>query len=71
MKRKAKQLTLEVRLYLVSADGWEEARVQARTPAGAKYQVLKLLREVGYYNDARAGFRRFLSRGWVARELRR
>jgi hypothetical protein len=71
MSRRAKQLTLEVRLYLVRADGFCEMRVQAKTPAGAKWQVFKLAREAGYYSNARSGFRDFLARGWFARELRR
>ena len=71
MTRRAKQLTLGVRLYLVRADGFCEMRVQARTPAGAKYQVFKLAREAGYFSSSRGGFRDFIDRGWVARELAR
>jgi hypothetical protein len=71
MSRRGKQLTLGVRLFLVRADGWAEVRVQAKSPAAAKYQVFKQAREAGYYRDPRSGFRDFLARGWVARDLGR
>ena len=61
------QLRLNVRLYLVRAQGYPVMQVQAATPAAAKYQVFKLAREAGYF----AHFRQFLSRGFTARELRR
>jgi hypothetical protein len=70
-ERRGQQFRLDVRLYIVRADGWEEVRVQAKTAAAAKYQVFKLAREAGYYRDPRSGFRDFLERGWSARELRR
>jgi hypothetical protein len=71
MKSKGLQLALDVRLYLVRADGFCEMRVQAASPAAAKWQIFKLAREAGYFSDSRSGFRDFLARGWIARELRR
>ena len=73
MARRPKQLTLGVRLYTVRADGYDEMRVQAKTPAGARYQVFKLARDAGWFRDerSRSGFRRFLDKGWSVREMRR
>ena len=71
MTRNGRQLKLNVRYYLVRADGFCEMRVQAATAAAAKWQVFKLAREAGYFSDQRSGFRDFLARGWTASELRR
>jgi len=70
MKR-PQQLSLNVRLYLVRADGFSEMRVQAKTAAAAKWQVFKLAREAGYFSDQRSAFRDFLARGWTASAVRR
>jgi hypothetical protein len=71
MTARGQQLTLNVRYYLVRADGFCEMRVQAANAAAAKYEVFKLAREAGYFSDARSAFRDFLERGWIAREMRR
>lgn len=67
--KKGQQLQLDVRLYLVRADGFCEERVQAKTAAAAKYQIYKRAREAGYFADPRSGFRDFLARGFTASEL--
>jgi hypothetical protein len=70
-KSRGQQLRMDVRLYLVAADGFCEMRVQAANPAAAKWKVFKLAREAGYYSCSRSGFRDFLARGWKAREVGR
>jgi hypothetical protein len=65
-----KQLTLPIRTFRVRCDGFGDVEVQAATASGAKYQVFKRAREAGYFADPRSAFRDFLSRGWVAREVR-
>lgn len=68
MPRKPKQLMLDVRMYSVRADGYE-AEIQAGTPAAAKFELYRRLREAGYFKES--GFRAFLERMPVAWELRR
>jgi hypothetical protein len=71
MNRKPKQLSLPVRLYRVSCDGYVDMEIQALTAGGAKFEVFRRAREAGYFSDRRTGFRDFLNRGWTAREVRR
>lgn len=71
MGRKAKQLTLAVRWFRVTRDGFVDMDVQAKTAAGAKYRVFLDAREAGYFADPRKGSRDFLSRGFRAFEVRR
>ena len=66
-KSKPRQLTMDIKLFLVRADGFAEIRVQACSAAAAKYQVFKKARAAGYFQE---GFRQFLARGFVACELR-
>ncbi|WKA31624.1 hypothetical protein [Bradyrhizobium roseum] len=70
MIRNANQLRLAVRWYVVRCDSLGEIELQAGTAAAAKYQAFKRAREAGYFQH-RGGFRDFLGRGWIVRELRR
>lgn len=67
MKRKPKQLSLPVRLYRVSCDGYADFEIQALTPGAAKFEVFRRAREF----KSHLSFRDFLNRGWKAREVRR
>lgn len=69
MSRRPKQLSMMVRLYRVTCDGFADLDVQAASAPGAKYQAFKKAREAGYFKDERIGFRTFLSRGFKAREI--
>lgn len=71
MKRKARQLRLDVTLFVVRSDGFVDRRIQARSAAAAKFEVFRQLREAGYFSDRAGGFRDFLSRGWSVYEVRR
>lgn len=71
MTKHTKQLTLAVKLFRVSCDGFVDYEVQAATAAAAKYRAFKSAREAGYFRDYRNGFRDFLNRGFTAREVRR
>ena len=66
----AKQLRLAVRWYVVRCDSLGETEIQAGSAAAAKYEAFKRAREAGYF-QRRDGFRDFLGRGWVVREVRR
>lgn len=66
-RRNKNQLTLAIRRFSVRADG-SEAEIQAATPAAAKYELFKRMREAGYFRSA--GFKEFLDRAPVAVELR-
>ncbi len=64
-KRKPQQLKLNVKLFNVRAEGLFEIRIQAASPAAAKYRYFKLAREAGYVSQ----FCDFLRRGLKAVEL--
>ncbi len=51
-RRNKNQLALAIRRFAVRADGFE-ANIQAATPAAAKYELYKRLREAGYCGDFR------------------
>lgn len=63
------QLTLNVKLFVVSCGGFGDIKVQAQSSAAAKYQIFKRAREAGFFEGPWA-FREFLHKGWRARELR-
>lgn len=67
MKREGQQLRLDVRLFLVKADGFCDLQIQAASAPAAKYQAFKMGREAGYFPR----FRDFLNWGFTAEELRR
>ncbi|MBB5051098.1 hypothetical protein HNQ36_001052 [Afipia massiliensis] len=67
-RRNKNQLRLPIRRYSVRADSFE-ADIQAATPAAAKYELFKRLREAGYFKGD--DFREFVRRSPTARELLR
>lgn len=67
LTRQPKQLRMAVRIFTVTAECWPEARVQAATPAAAKYALFKKAREAGYFPQ---GFREYLRQNIKVREVR-
>jgi len=72
-RQKVRQLSLNVRLFNVRADGLWEVKIQATSAAAAKYEYFKLAREAGYVRPGSylSRFRDFLDRGIKAVELHR
>ena len=67
--KRAKQLSLGIRLYTVSTFAGD-CTVQARSPSAAKYLAFKLAREAGLY-CYEGGFLAFVGGGIQVREMRR
>lgn len=63
-----RQLSLAVRRYVVTGDGFADFEVDAKSPAQAKWKTFQAAHDAGWF---RSGFRAFLAHGFTAREVRR